>query len=108
RERRLRPRPPGAPATAGSREPRHQSVGADPRSRDPRARVSMDLDNDRELSDRVLDEVEQAIVGKRDPLELVFLGFLADGHVLLEDYPGLPQTLGARVFPPGPRVAFRA
>jgi MoxR-like ATPase len=58
----------------------------------------MDLDQVRELSDRVLDEVEHAIVGKRDPLELVFLGFLADGHVLLEDYPGLAKTLAARSF----------
>ena len=58
----------------------------------------MDLDRVRELADRVLDEVEQAIVGKRDPLELVFLGFLADGHVLLEDYPGLAKTLAARSF----------
>jgi MoxR-like ATPase len=46
----------------------------------------------------VLDEVERAVVGKRDPLELVLLGFLADGHVLLEDYPGLAKTLAARSF----------
>ncbi len=58
----------------------------------------MELYQVRELSDRVLDEVEQAVVGKREPLELVFLGFLADGHVLLEDYPGLAKTLAARSF----------
>jgi MoxR-like ATPase len=52
----------------------------------------------RDLSNQVLDEVEKAVVGKRDPLELVFLGFLADGHVLLEDYPGLAKTLAARSF----------
>ncbi len=40
-------------------------------------------------SDRVLDELERAIVGKRAALRLVLLGLLADGHVLLEDYPGL-------------------
>jgi MoxR-like ATPase len=51
-----------------------------------------------ELSAGVLDEVEKAVVGKREPLELVFLGFLADGHVLLEDYPGLAKTLAARSF----------
>jgi len=51
-----------------------------------------------ELSGRVLDEVERAVVGKREALELVFLGFLADGHVLLEDYPGLAKTLAARSF----------
>ena len=58
----------------------------------------MDLSQLHELSDRVLDEVEKAVVGKREPLELVFLGFLADGHVLLEDYPGLAKTLAARSF----------
>jgi MoxR-like ATPase len=58
----------------------------------------MELTQVRELSERVLDEVELAVVGKREPLELVFLGFLADGHVLLEDYPGLAKTLAARSF----------
>jgi MoxR-like ATPase len=50
------------------------------------------------LSERIVDEVERAVVGKRGTLELVLLGFLADGHVLLEDYPGLAKTLLARSF----------
>jgi MoxR-like ATPase len=50
------------------------------------------------LGDRVLDEVERAVVGKRDRLALVLLGLLADGHVLLEDVPGLAKTLTARSF----------
>ncbi len=58
----------------------------------------MELDQVRELSSEVLDEVEKAVVGKREPLQLVLLGFLADGHVLLEDYPGLAKTLAARSF----------
>jgi len=49
-------------------------------------------------SERVLDEVERAVVGKRDALELVLLGFLAEGHVLIEDFPGLAKTLIARSF----------
>src|SRR2546429_5304134 len=49
-------------------------------------------------ADRVLDEIERAVVGKRDALELVLLGFLADGHVLIEDFPGLAKTLIARSF----------
>ena len=48
--------------------------------------------------DRILDEVERAVVGKREALELVLLGFLADGHVLVEDFPGLGKTLIARSF----------
>src|SRR5881296_1075078 len=48
--------------------------------------------------ERIIDEIERAVVGKREALELVLLGFLADGHVLLEDYPGLAKTLIARSF----------
>jgi MoxR-like ATPase len=48
--------------------------------------------------ERVLDEVERAIVGKREALEFVLLGLLADGHVLIEDYPGLAKTMIARSF----------
>ena len=51
-----------------------------------------------EVSGRILDEVERAVVGKREALELVLLGLLADGHVLIEDYPGLAKTLMARCF----------
>ena len=50
------------------------------------------------LSGQILDEVERAVIGKREALELVLLGLLADGHVLLEDYPGLAKTLAARSF----------
>src|ERR687890_1321914 len=44
----------------------------------------------------VLDEVEKAVVGKRDALTLVLAAVLAKGHVLLEDFPGLGKTLAAR------------
>jgi MoxR-like ATPase len=59
-----------------------------------------------ELSNRVLDEVERAIIGKRDALELILLGILGDGHVLLEDYPGLAKTLIARSFAQATTLAF--
>jgi MoxR-like ATPase len=49
-------------------------------------------------SSAVLDEVERAVVGKRHVLELVLLGILANGHVLIEDLPGLAKTLTARAF----------
>jgi MoxR-like ATPase len=51
-----------------------------------------------ERCDLILSEVERAVVGKREALELVLLGMLADGHVLIEDYPGLAKTLIARSF----------
>ena len=49
-------------------------------------------------SDRILEEMERAVVGKREALALILLGFLADGHVLIEDFPGLGKTLIARSF----------
>ena len=58
----------------------------------------MNLSEVSTLSNRVLDEVEKAVVGKREALELVLLGLLGDGHVLIEDYPGLAKTLMARSF----------
>ena len=58
----------------------------------------MELKELRDRASRVLDEVERAIVGKRDALELILLAILCDGHVLLEDYPGLAKTLIARSF----------
>ena len=46
----------------------------------------------------MLDAVAEVVVGKRPSLELVLLGILARGHVLLEDNPGLGKTLMARSF----------
>ena len=58
----------------------------------------MELTELRDRAAAVLDEVERAVVGKREALELILLAVLGDGHVLLEDYPGLAKTLIARSF----------
>lgn len=44
----------------------------------------------------IVTEVERVIVGKRPVIELVLSGWLADGHILIEDVPGLAKTLLAR------------
>ena len=49
-----------------------------------------------EFSQRVLDNVERVIIGKRDALELVMVAILCEGHVLLEDVPGTGKTMLAR------------
>src|SRR5688500_20244996 len=68
--------------------------------------AELTIDDVGELAARLLDEVERAVIGKRDALELVLLGLLADGHVLLEDYPGLAKTLTARSFAQVTRIGF--
>lgn len=44
----------------------------------------------------ILDEVCRAVVGKREVIELIVSGLIADGHVLLDDVPGVAKTLTAR------------
>jgi len=46
----------------------------------------------------IIGEVEKAIVGKRRVLEKMLLAIVSDGHVLIEDYPGLAKTLMAKSF----------
>ena len=57
-------------------------------------------------SAEILDEVERAVIGKRPQLELVLIGLLADGHVLIEDFPGLAKTLIARSLARVARLSF--
>jgi len=45
---------------------------------------------------RVIDNVENVIIGKRDVTELVLVALLCEGHVLLEDVPGVGKTTLAR------------
>src|SRR5437764_4179005 len=70
------------------------------------AAATMSIEEVGQLASRVLDEVERAIIGKREALELVLLGILGDGHVLLEDYPGLAKTLIARSFAQATTLQF--
>jgi MoxR-like ATPase len=60
--------------------------------------MAMTIEELNEQAERILAEVERAVVGKREALELVLLGILSDGHVLIEDFPGLAKTLIARSF----------
>ncbi|HYN37139.1 MAG TPA: MoxR family ATPase [Actinomycetota bacterium] len=60
--------------------------------------MTASVDRTREVGGIIIDEVEKAIVGKREVLELVLIAILAGGHILLEDFPGLAKTLMARSF----------
>jgi hypothetical protein len=42
---------------------------------------------------KLVDNVDQAILGKREVIELVLIALLSDGHVLLEDFPGTGKTV---------------
>ncbi len=48
------------------------------------------------LGRRIIDNIEKVIVGKRRPVRLTLIALLCEGHVLLEDVPGVAKTMLAR------------
>lgn len=55
-----------------------------------------DLGRVRDLADRVRANVERVIVGKGDVIDLVLVALLCEGHILLEDVPGIGKTMLAK------------
>ena len=56
---------------------------------------------------RVLDNVEKVIVGKSSAVELVLVAVFCEGHVLLEDVPGIGKTMLARAVAKSLGCSFR-
>ena len=61
----------------------------------------------RRTMEKVLDEVEKAISGKRETVEKILLAFLARGHVLLDDVPGVGKTTMAGAMSRAVGLSFR-
>ena len=52
--------------------------------------------NVKKLGAQLLDNLERVIIGKRSALELMVIGLLCEGHILIEDVPGVGKTVMAR------------
>ena len=50
----------------------------------------------KKFGETIIGNLEHVIVGKTQPLELVVIGLLCQGHVLIEDVPGVGKTMLAR------------
>ena len=65
----------------------------------PNVSTSITIEQVATLSAQIVQEVEKAVVGKRQVLTQMMAAFLSSGgHILLEDYPGLAKTLIANSF----------
>ena len=56
---------------------------------------------------RLIDNIERVIIGKRRVVELVVVGLLAQGHILIEDVPGVGKTMLARALSKSLGCSFR-
>ena len=54
------------------------------------------IENFRSLSDGIIDTVETVIDGKREAVEMALTVMLAEGHLLIEDVPGVGKTMLAK------------
>jgi MoxR-like ATPase len=48
------------------------------------------------IAETLVDNIEQVIVGKRSAVQLTVLGLLCEGHMLIEDVPGVGKTVLAK------------
>lgn len=48
------------------------------------------------FSEKIIENIEKVIVGKRNPVQLAVVGLLCAGHLLIEDVPGVGKTMLAR------------
>jgi MoxR-like ATPase len=61
----------------------------------------------RDVGEQVIANVERVIVGKRDEVELAFIALLCQGHVLIEDVPGVGKTVLAKALSRSVGCSFR-
>jgi MoxR-like ATPase len=67
----------------------------------------MSAESVQSLADRLIANVERVIVGKRPAIELVVIALLCEGHLLIEDVPGVGKTMLARAMAASLGVSFR-
>ncbi len=58
--------------------------------------IRPDVSSIKEAADKIINNVGKVIVGKRDVIELVLVALLCEGHLLIEDVPGIGKAMLAK------------
>jgi len=67
----------------------------------------MAMDDVRDYAGKVINNVETVIIGKRESLAMLMVALLCEGHVLLEDVPGVGKTMLARALAASLDIDFK-
>ena len=67
----------------------------------------MDIQAVQSFTDRIIDNVETVIIGKRDKITMLMVALLCQGHVLIEDVPGTGKTMLARAVAASMGLSFK-
>jgi MoxR-like ATPase len=59
------------------------------------------------VSKRIIGNIEKVIIGKRQEIILALVAYLSEGHILLEDVPGVAKTMLARAMASSVGAAFK-
>ena len=62
----------------------------------------------RSISDRISENVEKVILGKRKEVQITLQALVCEGHLLIEDVPGVGKTMLARTIAHSMGCAFNA
>ena len=72
-----------------------------------RCRWEVLVEDPKIISERILANVERVIIGKRDAVRLALIALMCQGHVLIEDVPGVGKTFLARSLAKSSGCTFR-
>ncbi len=72
-----------------------------------RAKPDVDIDKAKKLAEKIVQNVEKVMVGKPEAVRLAVIALISQGHLLIEDAPGLGKTMLARSLAKSIHCSFR-